>query len=301
MDSTDFEILKILNKNGRRSFLSIAKELKISGTAVQKRVERMINEGVILSFEVNFDVSLMQLNTCIADVKVKGKFITDEIISGLKKIPNIFFVIGTIGDVFTIMFYFESSKDLEQIIEQIGLVKGVSNVMTSIPRGYRPIDITLSPLDWKIIHSLNHNARKKNHEIAKELSVSPKTIKRRLDRLVMEKAIFFTVDVDLSRAKNYIIYLLIVDLKTGVRKGKIKNEIKNRFSEIWAEEGPVQPSIVFFMYARTLSEIGDVLEEVKKIPEVKAVTVSLYTSYYRFTEWFDKRLEEKVNLIKKSK
>jgi len=43
--------------------------------------------------------------------------------------------------------------------------------------------VNLSPLDWKIIHSLNHNARKRNHEITEELRVSPKTVKRRLDRL----------------------------------------------------------------------------------------------------------------------
>lgn len=60
MDSVDFKILRILDKDGRRSFLSIGKELEITGTAVQKRVKRMIDEGVIVSFEVGFDTSLLQ-------------------------------------------------------------------------------------------------------------------------------------------------------------------------------------------------------------------------------------------------
>ena len=66
MDSMDFEILKILNKNSRKPFLTIGKKLGISGTAVQKRVAKMVEEGVIISFEVGFDLSLLQLNTCIA-------------------------------------------------------------------------------------------------------------------------------------------------------------------------------------------------------------------------------------------
>jgi len=46
------------------------------------------------------------------------------------------------------------------------------------------------------------------------------------------------------------------------------------------------------MYAKTLSEIGGVVEEVKEISGVKNAYASLYTSYYRFTEWYDKRIEE---------
>ena len=292
MDSTDFKILKILNENSRRSYLGISKELEISANAVQKRVNEMIGEGVIISFEIGFDAQLLKLNTCISDIKLKGKFITSEIISELKKIPNIFFFAFTIGNVFTVMFHYESTKDLEQIIEQISLVKNVSNVITSIPRSQQSIKLAPSSLDWKIINCLNHNVRKKNHEVAKELGVSTKTIKRRLDRLLKEGVIVFTLSVDLSKAKNCIIFLLIVDIKTGVKKEKIKSQIKNQFSDIWAEEGPVQPSIVFFMYAKTLSEIGSVLEEVKKMSGVKTATISLCTGCYRFNDWYDKKLEE---------
>ena len=162
----------------------------------------MIEEGVIISFEVGFDVSLLQLNTCIADIKLNGNFTINKnkIIAELKGIPNILFAICAIGNVFTLMFYYHDSPDLENIIERISLVKHVSNVETNIPRSHYSADVNLSLLDWKTIHSLNHDARKKNHEIAKELKVSPKTIKRRLNKLL--KVVYFTVDVDLSRAKK---------------------------------------------------------------------------------------------------
>jgi DNA-binding Lrp family transcriptional regulator len=190
------------------------------------------------------------------------------------------------------MFYYRDTRDLENIIERIGLIKHVSAVETDIPRSHHSADATLSPLDWKIIYSLNHDARKKNHEIAKELEVSPKTIKRRLNRLLKDRIIYFTVDVDLSKAKNYIIYVLAVELETGVRKETIYAQMKNRFDDIWATAGPVRSSIVFFMYAKMLSEIGKVVEEVKRIPGVKMANAFLYTSCYRFTEWYDKKIEE---------
>lgn len=294
MDTTDFRILEILNKNSRRSYLSVAKELGLSGKAVQKRIERMVNDGAILSFEIGFDASLLGLNTCIMDIKLKGKFTISEIITELKRIPNIYFVTCAIGNTLTLMFHYCTSKDLEDIIERIGLVKHVSNVKTNIPRSHHSTDVNMSPLDWKIIHSLNHDVRKKNHEIAKELEVSPKTIKRRLDRLIKNRIIYFTIDVDLSKAKNYINYILIVELETGVKKKRIYKEIKNKFSDIWVTVGPVQPAIAFFMYAKQLSGIESVVEEVKIIPGVKKANVSLYTSYHKFTGWYDKKIEKMI-------
>jgi len=45
------------------------------------------------------------------------------------------------------------------------------------------------------------------------------------------------------------------------------------------------------MYARSLSEIGSVAEEVKRIPGVNTANVAVYTSYHRFTKWYDKQIE----------
>ena len=215
----------------------------------------------------------------------------DETVAEFKRIPNILFAICAINNRYTILFYYSASQDLEETIERISLIKHVSNVETNIPRSHHSTDVILSLLDWKIIHSLNHDARKKNHEIAKELEVSPKTIKRRLNKLLKDRIIYFTMDVNLSRSKNYILYVLAVELETGVKKETMCAQIKNRFKDIWAMAGPVQPSIAFFMYAERLSEIGSVLEEVKRISGVKTVNALLYTNYYRFTGWCDKKIE----------
>jgi DNA-binding Lrp family transcriptional regulator len=211
-----------------------------------------------------------------------------------KKIPNTNFVVWGIDNILTSMLYYRNSNDLENIIERISLIEHVSNVHTGIPWSRLSTDVKISLLEWKIISSLNHNARKRNHEIAKELEVSPKTIKRKLDRLVRNKVLFFTVDVDLSKSKDHIIYVLSVELETGVKRKKIHNEIKNKFCTIWATVGPVQPAIVFFMYARSLSEIGNVVEEVKRIAGLKTVNISIYTSYHKFPEWYDKQIEKTI-------
>lgn len=292
MDSLDFKILKIMNGNARRSLKSIAEELGITGTAVAKRIEGMVSEGVVKSFEVTFDPALLRLNVCIANVYLKGRYITSEIISELERIQEIYFVTSSMNGTLTLMFYYESGEDLEMITEKIGMLKPVSRIETSIPRSHSIRDEFLSKLDWKLINSLNHDARKKNHKIAMELGVSTKTIKRRIDRLLKSGVVSFTVDVDLSKSKEHIIFLLVVDINTGVKKEKIREEIRKRYEDrIWSIEGPVHPSVVFFMYAETLSEIGYFVDDVKEITEVRDARAELYTDHYRFTKMLDERIK----------
>ena len=51
MDDTNKDILRILKDNGRMSFTEIGKKLGISRVAVQKRVKKMEDEGIIRGYK----------------------------------------------------------------------------------------------------------------------------------------------------------------------------------------------------------------------------------------------------------
>ena len=292
MDFSDFSILSILNRNSRRSYLDIGKEIGLSGTAVRRRVENMVGSGLIHGFSILFDPSLLGLSTCIASVKSRGEAPRKRVIDELGRIGNIHFVTCATDNTLTMQLHYANSRELERAIDRIGEIKDVVNVDTGIPRSHLSTDIALSSMDWRIINSLNHDARKRNHIIAGELEISPKTVKRRLDRLVSEKVITFAVDVDLSRARGLVIYILVVELKTGINRKDIDREIKRKNSTIWSVAGSVHPSIILFMYAQQLSQIEEAVEGIKMMAGVRRVHASLYTSYHRFPDWLDRRIEK---------
>jgi DNA-binding Lrp family transcriptional regulator len=268
----------------------MGKELGLSGTAVQKRVHEMVEEGVIRSFEIGFDSTMLGLQTSIVDVSLRGSYKLNDILRQFRKIPNVYFVICGLDKTLTVLIHYRTNHDLEKLLERIGAIEHVVRVQPGIPRSLPETDIQLGKMDWKLIQQLNHDARKRNHEIAEELGVSAKTVKRRLDRLVKHKAIYFTIDVDLSKAVKMIMYVLIVDLEPGLQKKNVYKRILNTYDKIWASVGPVQPSIVYFLGAETLAEIETVVEDAKRIQGVKNATAALYTSFHRFPEWYDKQL-----------
>ena len=157
-------------------------------------------------------------------------------------------------------------------------------------------DIVLSHLDWRIIENLNHNARKKNFLIAKELQVSSKTIKRRIDRLIQNNIIFFTVEIDLSKAHNYFVYVLTIEPNQNSDRNILFKKIIKQNGNIWGIHGRLQSitSLVLFMYANNFYEIEKSYENIRNIAGVRRVDYSLYISCYRFPEWFDNQIRNQL-------
>ena len=65
LDELDYKILKMLEKDGRRPFAEIVRELNLSRTAVRDRVLAMEEEGVIEHFSVIINLRAVGLNLSV--------------------------------------------------------------------------------------------------------------------------------------------------------------------------------------------------------------------------------------------
>ncbi len=59
LDQLDLRIIRSLNKDARKPFKTIAKELDVSDATIRKRIKRMQEDGVIKQFIVLLDYSIM--------------------------------------------------------------------------------------------------------------------------------------------------------------------------------------------------------------------------------------------------
>jgi len=67
LDEKDLQLLKILNKEGRKSIIDLAKEIKLSADAVKYRLNNLNKKKVITGFSVKIDFDiLLALKGCPA-------------------------------------------------------------------------------------------------------------------------------------------------------------------------------------------------------------------------------------------
>jgi len=199
----DARIVELLHENGRRTLDSMANELGISISNVNRRMQDLLNNGALeihATVRVDLDTSPI---FAVSAMDVSRKAIPNVI----KKISNeltISSIVRTIGRFDLISFaYFKSQKELAEYVEQVlqqadGIKSSKTYICMSIYKGnYRRINpYLLEPADRDLIALLMKDSSQTNQEIARKLNVSPSSISRRITQLVKSDTIRFTTPIN---------------------------------------------------------------------------------------------------------
>jgi len=124
-DKTDQNIIEYLKEDSRESFVDIGKKLKLSESAVRRRVKNLVNSGTIKKFTVE----LGEENTTSAIVLVSVDSATDtsKVSSKLAKLEGVKTVYEITGqyDITTII----SASNISDINNSIDALRKISGVI----------------------------------------------------------------------------------------------------------------------------------------------------------------------------
>ena len=87
IDSLDDQIIKILQSNSRKSFVEIADEIRLSESAVRRRVKNLIDSGIIKRFTIELEAS--KKTSAITLISVSSTADTSVVSSNLMKLKGV--------------------------------------------------------------------------------------------------------------------------------------------------------------------------------------------------------------------
>ncbi|MEM0146639.1 MAG: Lrp/AsnC family transcriptional regulator [Conexivisphaerales archaeon] len=128
LDDVDSKILKCLTGDCRLSYRKIANYLNLSTSTVSKRINRMIDSGIILSFVPLLNSSLLNINMYIIGAKVKPGFDVDELASSIgneEYVTNVFLTVGSYDMI--VVLVAKNNKDMLEKIKRITSMNGVES------------------------------------------------------------------------------------------------------------------------------------------------------------------------------
>ncbi|TKJ19957.1 MAG: hypothetical protein CEE43_13840 [Promethearchaeota archaeon Loki_b32] len=131
MDIIDLKILDILKENGRISYNDISKSVQKTEATVRRRVKRLVDEGIIKKFTIDYKIDLKQ--KLYATIKIEPDFkeikrILKELIN-IKEISNIWRLSGDCGLLLKVDI--ESIEKFNPLIEdKISQIMGIKIIET---------------------------------------------------------------------------------------------------------------------------------------------------------------------------
>lgn len=131
VDEIDKEIIKILKRNGRATYIDIGKKVGLSEGAIRKRVKALTDSGVIKRFTIK--VGLVGGAEAITLLSVNSAFPTSDISEVLQKIPNVETIYEITGQYdIAVIISSLNITEVNKCVEKIRQVNGVVNTNTMI-------------------------------------------------------------------------------------------------------------------------------------------------------------------------
>ncbi|MFU8948138.1 Lrp/AsnC family transcriptional regulator [Mycetocola zhadangensis] len=90
MDNLDRGIIDLLRQNARAGYGDIGQEVGLSASAVKRRVDRLVADGVIRNFTIQVDPAVDGLHTeAYVELFCRGTVAPDELLRILADVPEV--------------------------------------------------------------------------------------------------------------------------------------------------------------------------------------------------------------------
>jgi DNA-binding Lrp family transcriptional regulator len=160
---------------------------------------------------------------------------------------------------------------------------------------FPPCDPVLSEEDLALVICIQTDPTKPYTRISTETGLSSRAVKRRLERMLQERALFTIPTIDPTAFTGGTLAELLVFFESPETMRKAKSEITARIGEylIWAQLAD-RDHILFQLVITNISQVKTILSWVKRQPGVKYAFLDLVEERVELYEALTHQLRRKL-------
>ena len=230
MDETDLFILIKLLENSRFTFRKIAEMTNMSVAAIHKRIKSLVDDGIINAFIARPSIISLKCQWVLIFGTSNAKSM-DAVSKELGQHESITFV-GITGGKF--LYISALLRDISELQEYGVYVSKTAQInkptigIINVP--YLTLPESLTSIDYKILKTLNRNSRKPISDVAEDVGISAKTVRKRLDRMIENKLVTFTIQLT-PMYKGSLGLVFHIFLNEGTNMKSTIQHIKEKYAK----------------------------------------------------------------------
>ncbi len=229
MDEIDLILLRKLLENSRLTYRELAEIANMSVSAVHKRLKNLEDQGIINAFIARPSLIALKYLSVLIFGRSNAKSMA-AVSKELGQHESIKFV-GITGDKFLYISAFlrniSELQDYSAYVSKTAQISEPTIAILNLP--YLTLPEPLTSIDYKILKALNRDARKPITDIADDIGLSAKTVRKRLDRMIENKLASFTIEW--IPQKNSFIIVFNVFLNEGTDVNSTIQYINEKYSK----------------------------------------------------------------------
>lgn len=296
LDELDGKILRSLSRNCRVSYNSLGSEIGMTAKSVKARVKKMQSSGVIDSFIVKVNPMVLGYSkVCILVLRINNKAVDEKhirrSISLLGDILNTGHVLGNIST-----FKFAVKKEAEEKLELLVDVIGQDHLIQNQTVAFQNVREQPTYVDFKIMRCLLDNPRMQISDIAEKISMSSKTVARRLEKMIGNDVLDFTIQINFTAIGGYIVSVVSANLEKGAHTKVLERsyaDLEDSFF-VYSPMLSQQDVIYWLFFSKDVFALDSVIKRIESYGGVKKVDVLIPINIEYHKDVLIKEIERKL-------
>jgi DNA-binding Lrp family transcriptional regulator len=244
LDELDVKILRSLisesviapsNIQLASSLREIARKLNSDDMTIWKRFKKLQDAGLMSVWRLVVNPTMFGYMALDVRVEVQPESAKAEMIRKLRLVQWVIRIAEFYGPGLQILLLYNSEESRSRTIELISRITNAEKMKQF--RQALPMSQTkrLTETDMAIIHALTMDARKPYVTVAKELGLSSRTVKSRIDKLRSERTLFAVPELKMGDIPGLIPVVIYYSCTAGDVKDSVDRAMVSHFdaSYLW--------------------------------------------------------------------
>lgn len=302
MDATD---IRIVREMGLRPYgakprdpeavreAEIARRLAVDVKTVKARVDRMREAGFLRGYQIVPNLRHLGLAAAGYLYRIADPDAKREALAHVGKTEALLEIHDFLGAHACVDVAFRNADELAGKLRAIGEITGDRAPERFYDRVLPTVPHALSPLDWRIIAALRGRADRPLAEVATEVGVTLKTVRRRFDRMAAEGSFFVVPMLDPARATGLLLFELLVytipDAPASTQ-AQVLAALDENYVYHYAPASRSLGNFDVLLFGESVAEVDRLREAARRVPGVARVDALLFQGWMDFSSWMDGRI-----------
>jgi DNA-binding Lrp family transcriptional regulator len=303
LDYIDLQVIRLLARDSRTPYKGISSAVGITPNAAKERINKMVSNGVIQGFLVRINPVLFGYEKeCILTLRRIAKTIKEQdILNRVGLVGDIFVFAKQLGGALIFVLSVRAgAEDKIPILTELLKPATVQSIFVS----YKPLTMRIHSSDLDIMKCLLSNPRMPIEDIAKESSLSSKTVKRRLNIMRENHILQFSISTNLSSMQlvGYVEFVVLIHIDIYHHQEILERIYREMQEYLLAIPNKYQKELIFAVFFCTnIPTVNLILTRLESYDGVKEVEHFITTSRVYYQDWLKrevyKRISQKDSLL----
>ena len=289
MDSKDFQLLVGLYGNARQSYQSLGRRVSLSSPAVRDRLNRLRSKGILQGFILVIDSSVFDRDDLL--LFFHDNFSHKSALAAFAA-TDVSWVAWKVDGRITLRLWTKNECEATDNLSKILGVRPSMRALTPRKKRRAPLSIT----DLLMMDALVDDPKIPFGELLKSTGLSPKTVRKHLNRLLETKTISVDPVLGTLTDSGELIYPMVV-------AGKISmDEVRRIMGESAQTHHTLEPPMKHVLCrASSLAEVITKTRALENVQGIKYVTISLNREVLVSTDLRHSLIRQEIMKLEKNR